>query len=119
MMKKRMSQGFINKITERNTIAEPFYNADTLIGDQKVITQAPLSEYPSMKDPTREKKTKPLSSVLKDYSDFNRDVQDLDTNGDNLAFLQNTIRSLVRNDTRIGESNINLSKGAVPQLPKS
>lgn len=118
MMKKRMSQGFINRVTELNDISEPFVNADTLIGDQKIITNAPLSEYPAMNDPTRDRKQKPLSSVLKDYSDFNRDAQDLDTNGDNLTFLQNTIKSLVRNDTRLGESNINLSEGAVPQLPR-
>ena len=113
-----MSQGFINQVTKLNTIAEPYANADTLIGDQKIITQAPLNEYPRMTDPTRIKKLKPLSSVLKDYSDFNKNVQDLDTDGDNLSFLQNTIKSLVRNDTRIGESNINLSQGAVPQLPR-
>lgn len=118
MMRKRMSQGFINRVTELNNISEPFVNADTLIGDQKIITNAPLSEYPAMNDPTRDKKQKPLSSVLKDYSDFHRDAQDLDTNGDNLTFLQNTIKSLVRNDTRLGESNINLSEGAVPQLPR-
>jgi len=118
MMKKRMTQGFINKITTLNTIGEPYENADTLIGNQKLIVDAPLSEYPKMNDPTREKKKPPLSSVLKDYSDLHRDAFDLDTNGDNLAFLQRTIQALVRNDTRIGESNVNLEQGAVPQLPK-
>lgn len=118
MIKRRLSKGFIKKITELNDIGEPFENADTLVSSQKIITNAPLSEYPKKNDPTRIKRKKPLSSVLKDYSDFHPTAQDLDKDGDNLKFLQNTIKALVKYDTRIGESNINLEQGAPPQLPK-
>jgi len=114
---RKLSKSFLNGLNDANRGSDdPHLNAFRLMDDGKPIVSSKLTEFPSKDNPTREYQKKDLDDVLSDYSDMKGGV-DLDTDPSNLAFLQQSIKNLVMRDTQLGESNINISEGAVPQLP--
>lgn len=114
---RKLSKSFLNELNDANRGSDdPHLNAFRLMDDGKPIVASKLTEFPSKDNPTREYQKKDLDDVLSDYSDKKGGV-DLDTDPSNLAFLQQSIKNLVKRDTQLGESNINISEGAVPQLP--
>jgi len=114
---RKLSKSFLNELNDANRKSDdPHLNAFRLMDDGKPIVASKLTEFPSKDNPTREYQKKDLDDVLSDYSDKKGGV-DLDTDPSNLGFLQQSIKNLVKRDTQLGESNINISEGAVPQLP--
>lgn len=113
------SKKFLSDLNASNrTRDDPNLNQFRLMDDGKPIINSRLTEYPGERNPTRSFQTKTLDDTLRDFSDMNPKAVDLDKSEDNLAFLQNSIKNLVMRDTQLGEANINVSQGAVPQLNK-
>lgn len=79
------------------------------------IINSKLSEYPNENNPTRSFQRSTLDEVLKDFSDTHPGAVDLDTSDTNLAFLQNSIKSLVKRDTQLGERGIGVQAGLIPR----
>ncbi len=114
---RKLSKAFIQELNDANRGSDdPHLNAFRLMDDGKPVVSSKLTEYPSNENPTREYQKKDLDDVLADYSDMKGGV-DLDTDPSNLSFLQQSIKNIVKRDTQLGESNINVSSGAAPKLP--
>ena len=114
----RFSPSFIKDLNEANNVDDPHLNEFLLDSNKGApVVQSKLSEFPEGLSASQgPMKMKTLQNVLSDYSDTHPNAINLDASDSNLPFLQNTIKSLVGYDTQLGEANINLKKGAVPQL---